>query len=305
MRSGWKANLWKIVLFPAIAGLIAIGYSLMQGSLHRWLGFDAQGHRLDGTNPPAAKSRSPIRPGDVFAALRADLDRAEPQVQPRRRYLTLVHRYNEPSVTEADLELERRAAAVLVAALAPPDQVAGLTAIDSERTIFRLDLAALGWSAEQWRQLVVLYPYGLSREDDPDEAIRAACKTIQSKTGDRVPALRADWFVVALSRPPLGGPGGSLGLWTKGPPEKVQSLLRDYAGQPLDLAGAAHEVGVDVEALRRLLENEAYLREEFGLAPLLAGKTIPRDAWESDRNLTSPFQELSKRLGLGKPIHLR
>jgi len=303
MRSWWKENLWKIVLFPALAGLIAIGYSLLQGTFHRWLGWDSQGRSVNGDKPPPP--RSPIPPADVLAALRADLDRAEPRQRPQRRYLTLVHRHNEPSVTEAELEVERRAAVDLVAALAPPDQQAALTAIDAERLIFRLDLSSLGWSSDQWRQLAVLYPYGLSRENAPDEAIRTAAKTITSATGDRLPAVRADWFVVAMSRPPLGGAGGTLGLWTKGPPEKVLALLRDYAGQPLDLARAARELGVSTDALRRLLADEAYLREEFGLAPLLEGKTIPRDAWESDRNLTTPFQELSKRLGLGKPIHLR
>ena len=201
--------------------------------------------------------------------------------------------------------MARRAAADLVAALAPPDRLAVLTAIDAERTVFRLDLASLGWSVEQWRQLAVLYPYGLSCETVPDEAIRTADEKIRTATGDRLPVVRADWFVVALSRPPLGGPGGTLGLWTKGPPEKVQTLLRDYTGQPLDLTQAARELGVGADALRRQLAEEAYLREEFGLAPLLDGKTIPREAWESNRNLTTPFQELSKRLGLGKPIVLR
>jgi hypothetical protein len=82
-------------------------------------------------------------------------------------------------------------------------------------------------------------------------------------------------------------------------------VVRGYAGQPLDLAAAARELGATTDALRRLLTEEAYLREEFGLAPLLAGGTIPRDGWESDKHLITPFQELSKRLGLGKPVLLR
>ena len=59
MRSRWKANMWKIVLVPAIAGLIAIGYSLLQGTFHRWLGFDSQGHSVDGQSPTAPDCQGP------------------------------------------------------------------------------------------------------------------------------------------------------------------------------------------------------------------------------------------------------
>lgn len=295
MSQWWKVNLWKIVLFPAIAGLIAIGYSLLQGKLHRWLNVDPYGHEIE--KKPAA--RKPIDQGDILKAVHADVKRAEAPQQRRLRYLTLNHRHNEPAVTEAEIQVERQALADLVAALAPPERSATVTAIDKEQLLYRLDLESLGWSGAEWRQVAVLYPYGL-RYPSSTEA-EAVCQA----TDDQVPVIRADWFVAAASRAPLGGPGGTLGLWTRKPPEKVAEVARGYNGQPIDLERAARELGSSAAVVRKLLDEEAYLREEFALAPLREGKTIPRDAWESDKNLTTPFQELSKRLGLGKPVRLR
>jgi hypothetical protein len=297
MRSWWQVNLWKIVLFPALAGVVAIACSMLQGVAHRWLGFDSQGRSVD-DRPPAAPARPPISPDETLSAIRADLNRAPGGQRPRLRYLALVHRNNEPAVTEVELQLTRRALADLVAALAPPDRSASVTGIDAEQLVFRLDLDALGWSAEQWRQVIVLDPYGVRHASLTEE-------TIRRETDEPVPVVRADWFVAALTRPPLGGPGGSLGLRTRNVPETVQAIARGYAGQPIDLAVAARELGVGPDRLRRLITEEAYLRVEFGLSPLLEGKTIPRDGWESVGNLTTPFQELSNRLGLGRPICLR
>jgi hypothetical protein len=229
--------------------------------------------------PDRYRLQSAARGAPPVARLRLPGPKAGQREHPRAS-AGLVHRHNEPNVTAAELDLERRGVADLAAALAPPDQVVSLTAIDADRTIFRLDLASLGWSAEQWRQLAVRYPYGVSSETPADEAIRIA-------TGDRLPTVRADWFVVALSRPPLGSPGGTLGLWTKGPPEKVQVLLRAYAEQSLDLVRAARELGVGIDALRRPLGERG--RPARGIRP----GTAPRRQDDPHRRLgVGPQSEL-------------
>ncbi len=86
----------------------------------------------------------------------------------------------------------------------------------------------------------------------------------------------------------------------------MRKLLERYPQQTLELESAAADLGLtSSEGLRSKLAKEAYLREEFGLAPLTEGKTVQRSWWESDENLVSPYQELSRALGLGKPFRLR
>jgi hypothetical protein len=86
----------------------------------------------------------------------------------------------------------------------------------------------------------------------------------------------------------------------------VRRLADRYAAQTLDLESAAADLGLtSPEPLRAKLAKEAYLRDEFGLGGLLEGKTVGRAWWESDENLVTPYQELSRVLGLGKPFRVR
>ena len=68
-------------------------------------------------------------------------------------------------------------------------------AIDAERTVFAVDLRALGWDASTWRRLLRAYPYGVSYEGSDDPTLAAAADRLVALAGPDPPALRADWFV--------------------------------------------------------------------------------------------------------------
>ena len=116
---------------------------------------------------------------DVDRVLVADAARAGTQI----RWFSLVHLANA-GATDAQLERYRTALATLLGSLTWSAKPPQLVAIDRERTLFRIDLSELGWSATQWDAIRAQYPYGVARGRIPE-------------------ALRADWFVATASRGPL------------------------------------------------------------------------------------------------------
>jgi hypothetical protein len=125
--------------------------------------------------------------------------------------LTLTHLANA-GVPEAALERDRIAVAELLASLSWSATPPAAVAVDAERTIFRIDLRELGWSAATWDAIRASYPYGVARGAACADRFRSA-SLLGSKSPDRtgrpcggaqVPdAIRADWFVATASRAPL------------------------------------------------------------------------------------------------------
>jgi len=292
----WRINWVNGLLLPVVVALVLVGVGLLQGYLHWWAGFDREGRSI---KPPVPVARRWVGPAEMLQAMVADLDKAPAADRPHYRYLTLAHRHNDNRCPAEEVEADRKAVRAAVAGLALPERSPALPAVDANGVVLRLDLRDLGWLADpSWRQILVQNPYGLTYEASAEIPVKDVQEKLQTATGERVPHVRADWLVVGLSRPPLG---------PKAPPgETVRKLLERYAEQTLDLEAAAEDLGMtSSEGLRSKLAKEAYLREEFGLAPLQEGKTVRRSWWETDENLVSPYQELSRVLGLGKPFRPR
>ena len=121
---------------------------------------------------------------DVERALAADLIALAPSARPHARWFTLGHLANA-GVPELQLARYRTALAVMLASLSWAPAARAPATIDAARTIFRVDLRDLGWSAATWDAIRAAYPYGVARPAGVPDAIRA------------------DWFVATASRPPL------------------------------------------------------------------------------------------------------
>lgn len=118
---------------------------------------------------------------DLARALAADSARLDRTTRSHARWFTLAHLANA-GVPEPQLEAYRRALAILTASLSWSPAPRAPIAIDAERTLFRIDLRELGWSAATWDAIRAAYPYGLARgRNEPD-------------------VVRADWFVATASR---------------------------------------------------------------------------------------------------------
>jgi mono/diheme cytochrome c family protein len=122
-----------------------------------------------------------------------DLSAADPRTRPFLRYLTIAHLFNA-GVPEADLEITRAAISKLINSLSWHPQLTAPRAIDSARTVFRIDLRDYDWTTSVWNALSALYPYGVRTPDS---------RQLTSQTGAEISSVRGDWFVTTASVPPL------------------------------------------------------------------------------------------------------
>jgi hypothetical protein len=300
----WARNFWVIVLFPALGGVLLVGVSVFKGWVHKWVGWDEQGRPIEEKKDPPAKPRPVVSAADAYQYIVADLKRRDPEIRPRLRYLTLVHRHNEPSCTDADLEADRRAVREMLTVLWDGRQ-ATLTYIDPEDLLLRIDLEELNWdAATDWYKVVSQYRYGLKGPgEEPAAKLR---QQVAQLTEDEIPVVRADWFVVALTRSPLAGPKGLVRTPLAKLPEPVRTLSDQYSKQRLDLAACARELGLkEDKTLADLIRRDENLQTKFGLAPLLRGERIRREWWESDRYFVSPYQEVARQLKIGNSVRVQ
>jgi hypothetical protein len=311
-RGWWSRKIWLLVVFPALGAVLLAVVGVFKGWLHKLVGFDESGRPvieardkdtgMKGT--ASARPRTPVSLAAAYDRLAADISRRDREDRPRIRYLTLLHRHNEPACTVAELESWRQAVGELMPLLAT-EQSTNSGWIDPDHLLFRLNLDELGWGpVSDWRKLVALYPYGLAAPEGDSLARRQA--EVEGGAEDRIPVVRADWFIVALSRPPLAGPKGLLRRPAADLPETIRALVRGYSVETLDLAACARELGLeDGKKLADLIGREQTLQQEFGLAPLTQGERIRREWWESDRHLYSPYQEAARLLKIGKPVRVK
>lgn len=140
-----------------------------------------------------ARPRSFVSESTILAQIRADLTAAPERTRPYLRYFSLANLYNARS-SDAELDNYRSALSKLINSLSMHPEITPPAAIDSARTVFRIDLRDYNWTSATWNLLVTAYPYGV-RTSDGD--------SIAHITGSPIPYLRADWFVSEASVAPL------------------------------------------------------------------------------------------------------
>ncbi len=207
MAKPWRINWVNGLLFPVLVALILVGVGLLRGYLHWRAGFDADGRPIvhGGKQPGDEKMPEPVArpwvgPAEMLQAMVTDLDKAPAVGQPHYRYLTLTHRHNDKRCPPEEIETDRKAVRTVVAALVLPGKSPSVLAVDANEVVLRLDLRDLGWLADpDWRQVLVQNPYGLTYETSAENSLKELQKKLQTLTGERVPYVRADWLVVALS----------------------------------------------------------------------------------------------------------
>lgn len=140
-------------------------------------------------------ARPPIPPGEVNAAILADLATMDIRARRFQRYFTLAHLYNA-GLSDEELQTYRNALAKLVNSLSWGSKVVNPVAVDANRTVLRIDLRWYVWDATIWNRILQEYPYGVL-----DESVSA--RAVSVGTLAKLPAVRADWFVATASRAPL------------------------------------------------------------------------------------------------------
>jgi mono/diheme cytochrome c family protein len=217
----------------------------------------------------AAAGGSAVAPAEILQAVHADLDgvrKSRPEGAASARYLTLAHLLGQKGVDRGELEACRRGFETRLASLAGKAAVVPLVAVaGTHDTVFRLDLADLGWSAERWEGLAAGYPYGAG-----------------SGGGGPALILRGDWLAAA---PQLAG--------LKQEPGEPERALRERYLQAVTLEAAAAELGVTAEELRKRASGSP----EFApLARDLETGGVPRERF------AAAFKRLAEALGRGASV---
>lgn len=120
------------------------------------------------------------------------------------RFFSIRNIHNTAARTEQELDTYRAAFGKALNSLSWQDDIVNPVALDSGHTIFAVRLNDLKWDFSDWDSILSHYPYALSYERIPAvEEIRRLARVIYRETGTIVPVIRADWFVVTATKPPL------------------------------------------------------------------------------------------------------
>ncbi len=124
-----------------------------------------------------------------------------------QRYFSLAHLHNNPGVTDYEMRLYRAALSKVINSLHRRPQIVVPVAIDPNQVVYNIDLRSVGWlDAAQFLQVLQEYPFAIEHNDP---TINDLAENVNERLGggnrlrNRVPYVRADWFVAKASRPPL------------------------------------------------------------------------------------------------------
>jgi len=194
-----------------------------KASLRNWI---VSGAPNWDTDAPLSR-RDFLTEAAIRALIRDDLLNARERSRLFLRYFSLAHLFNA-GVSDEELETYRAALSKLVNSLSWHREITPLVAVDTARTIFRVDLRDYNWTAATWNTILSAYPYGVRVPD---------AEIIAQLSGAALPYIRADWFAANASIPPLYH--DILGL-----PKTVQAL----------------EQQLDIDSVRDFIEEKNVVR---------------------------------------------
>ena len=141
----------------------------------------------------AGSNRTFLTEEAILSLIRRDLLADSARNRPYLRYFSLAHLYNA-GVPEGELEMYCSALSKLMNSLSWHSEISRPAAIDSAKSIFRIDLRDYRWTADTWNLLLAVYPYSLHADER---------RVIERQSGSTVEYVRADWFAATASIPPL------------------------------------------------------------------------------------------------------
>jgi serine/threonine-protein kinase len=153
---------------------------------------------------PAPAIARAVHDTEMLQAMSNHLATVPANRQRFQRYFSLANIANDPATGEADLRLYRAALSKVINSLTWESTVVLPKPIDTQKTLFAIDVSDLGWDRRNlWDEVLKQYPYGLTHKYDSDAKVQNLATAVAKATGTEVPCVRADWFIVNASRPPL------------------------------------------------------------------------------------------------------
>ncbi len=145
-----------------------------------------------------------ITPKEMLETIENHVNSLSPFDRTFARYFTLTHLYNAGETTEALLAY-RRALSKLVNSLSWGRKVTNPRPIDSEETIFYIDLRDYEWEigTNRWTLIEAEYPYGIAFDAPTQTGLREKLMNLREELDCEVPFVHVDWFLATASLPPL------------------------------------------------------------------------------------------------------
>ena len=275
---------------------------------------------IAGLKPAPARSvgacagRTIISNDALQIAIAQDVERLPADQAARARYLSLTALWSA-CASEGYLEAARKAAAILVSSLSRGPRPVRPVPVNSAKTILRVDLADLQWTAQEWDRLAGLSPYAqpsafatTARGPSVSPAILAAAQPVRldwlafilseetRKRAAQAPGLTPDvrsflqglWLGPGgLSKQRSGDPAGfhatlvQAGIDPAPVYDQIEMsdlLARAYA-RDIGREQAAAEIGVDVTTLNARLDGGP--KEGASLMLRLAQGSVSRASFEA------------------------
>ena len=145
-----------------------------------------------------------ITPKEMLETIENHVNSLSPFDRTFARYFTLTHLYNAGETTEALLAY-RRALSKLVNSLSWGRKISNPRPIDSEETIFYIDLRDYEWEIgiNRWTLIETEYPYGIDFNAPTQTALREKLTNLREELDCEMPFVHVDWFLATASLPPL------------------------------------------------------------------------------------------------------
>ena len=119
------------------------------------------------------------------------------------RYFTMTHLHNTGASAQI-LQEYRKALYKLVNSLSWGSSVTNPQPIDTQGTIFYIDLRHYEWDRNNgWTKIEAEYPYHISFDAPTQTALKAQLTRLQGEIQADIPSVHVDWFVAQASLPPL------------------------------------------------------------------------------------------------------
>lgn len=177
-----------------------------------------------GAEFPKRRDVAFISQTQMLKTVREFLLNAKPADRPYLRFYSFTHLQNNAAITELDLRIYQAALSKAINSLSTerdihlPQPVLNRTRVgdtgnndtghhqtgNNDAAIFVIDLRKLGWDKRHlWDEILKHYPYGLTYKFVKDEELKDLSNDVVKFTGSDLPILRADWFIVTATQPPL------------------------------------------------------------------------------------------------------
>ena len=164
--------------------------------------------------PKAKAVRTRVTELDVQQAILAHLNSLPESARRHQRYFTFAHLHNNPLLSDEELAMFKAALSKAINSLTWESEIVVPQPVDSNQTVYVVDLRDLDWTDQNhWNKLFDStprtndeqhegYPYGLEFQESQLERLAEDIFRLAETKLHKL-RVRADWFVVKATRPPL------------------------------------------------------------------------------------------------------